>query len=164
MKKHLALTLGLAVISGSAFASKARLEALGEDSNGSQYLLDNRNIFLNPAHVNYFKDIVTFESGDTTNEADSAQKPNAEGGFLRATGNMVYGVAFGHEDKTLQNLKTTASANLEDSNTWDFFVGGDAGLQWGANLSYSSIKDEQATNDIKSDSLRAGFEIGRAHV
>ena len=158
MKKQLAITLGLAVISGSAFASKARLEALGEDSNGSQYLLDNRNIFLNPAHANYFKDLVTYETGSTTNNGDSVATPNAEGGFLRASGNMVYGVAFGNENKTLQNLKANSgSTALYDENVWDFFVAGDAGVQWGANLQYSDFQNKQVTNEVKTSVLRGSF-------
>lgn len=158
MKKQLAITLGLAVISGSAFASKARLEALGEDSNGSQYLLDNRNIFLNPAHANYFKDLVTYETGSTTNNGDTAATPNAEGGFLRASGNMVYGVAFGNENKTLQNLKSNSgSTAIYDENVWDFFVAGDAGVQWGANLQYSDFQNKQVTNEVKTSVLRGSF-------
>ncbi len=172
MKKQLALALGLAVISGSALASKARLEALGEGSNGSQYLMDNRNIFLNPAQANYFKDMVTFEAGDTTNEDDDAGSPNAEGGFLKAHGNMVYGVFFGHEDATSQQLKRASSATatiqdaVEDENTWDLFVAGDAGVQWGVNLSYQGNKNEQDDfggtadeDEVKVDSLRASVGV-----
>ena len=68
MKKQIALAMGLAVISGSALASKARLQALGEDTNGSWFIQDNRNIFLNASHVNLNKDMVTMEWG----AADSA--------------------------------------------------------------------------------------------
>ena len=162
MKKQMVLALGLAVISGSALASKARLEALGENGNGSQYLMDSRNIFLNPAQANYFKDMVTFETGDTTNEGDTASAPNAEGGFLRASGNMVYGVFFGHEDTAVQNIRVNAggtSASFEDQNTWDLFVAGDAGVQWGANLSYSSFENDQVANAIKSDVMRVNLGV-----
>ncbi len=162
MKKQVALTLGLAVISGSALASKARLQALGEDVDGSQYIMDARNIFLNPAQANYYKDMVTVEAGDTTNNDDTAQDPNAEGGFLRASGNMVYGAFFGHEDQTLNDIRTNAggtAAELADQNTWDFFIAGDAGVQWGANLSYMAYKNEQATNEIESDAVRVNVGI-----
>jgi len=162
MKKQVALALGLAVISGSALASKARLQALGENVDGSQYIMDARNIFLNPAQANYFKDMVTVEAGDTDNNEDLAASPNAEGGFLRASGNMVYGAFFGHEDQTLNDIRTNAGgtvAELADQNTWDFFVAGDAGVQWGANLSYMSYKNEQATNDIESDAVRVNVGV-----
>ena len=163
MKKQVALALGLAVISGSALASKARLEALGENADGSQYIMDGRNIFLNPAQANYFKDMVTIEAGDTTNNDDEASSPNAEGGFLRASGNMVYGAFFGHEDQTLNDIRTNAGgttpADFADQNTWDFFVAGDAGVQWGANLSYMTYKNEQGTNDVESDAVRVNVGV-----
>ena len=43
MKKQLTVALGLAVLATPAFATKARLQALGEDVNGSYYVNDNRN-------------------------------------------------------------------------------------------------------------------------
>ena len=118
MKKQIALAMGLAVISGSAFASKARLQALGEDTDGSQYISDNRNIFLNAAHVNYHKDMVTFEAGDQSN-ADATSTPNAEGGFLRAHNNMVYGLYFGADAGRDDGVREDLNAPM---NVWDFFV------------------------------------------
>jgi len=56
MKKQLTVALGLAVLATPAFASKARLQALGEDVNGSFYVNDLRNVFLNAANVNNYKD------------------------------------------------------------------------------------------------------------
>jgi hypothetical protein len=162
MKKQVALALGLAVISGSALASKARLEALGENADGSQYIMDARNIFLNPAQANYFKDMVTIEAGNTSNNDDKASSPNAEGGFLRASGNMVYGAFFGHEDQTLNDIRTSGvgTVNLADQNTWDFFIAGDAGVQWGANLSYMSYKDDQTSGaEVESDAVRVNVGI-----
>lgn len=161
MKKQIALAMGLAVISGSAFASKARLQALGEGTDGSQYISDNRNIFLNAAHVNYHKDMVTFEAGDQSND-DATATPNAEGGFLRAHNNMVYGVHFG-SDLGRDDLSTTIRNSLNggdgDMNVWDFFVGGDAGVQWGANLSYGQYENKQLTNDEEANFMRARLGV-----
>lgn len=39
MKKQIAIAMGLAVLSTGALASKARLEALGQDSFGSWFLV-----------------------------------------------------------------------------------------------------------------------------
>ena len=111
MKKQIAIAMGLAVISGSAFATKARLEALGEDQYGSQFISDNRNVFLNAATVNFHKDLVYMEFGSsdstgshafegvtlgTETDQDLSASPKAEGGFFKASGNMVYGVVFGN--------------------------------------------------------------------
>ena len=106
MKKQLVVAVGLMVLAAPAFASKARLQALGEDTYGSFYVNDNRNVFYNAAQVNNHKDLVTFEWGDTTsNNASSgsdasAAAPRAEGGVFKTMGNMVYGVYLGSESNT----------------------------------------------------------------
>lgn len=111
MKRKLALALGLAVISSSAFATKARLQALGEDVYGSKYISDNRNIFINAAYINLYKDQVTFEFGDTGSARDQrfgsseSTGQRAEGGFTKSWGNMVYGVHFGEESDTANTLR-----------------------------------------------------------
>ena len=84
MKRQLTVALGLLVVAAPAFATKARLEALGEDNFGSYYINDNRNIFLNPARINENKDLVTYEFGaNSSNLAgpDTANTPRAGGGF-----------------------------------------------------------------------------------
>jgi poly-gamma-glutamate capsule biosynthesis protein CapA/YwtB (metallophosphatase superfamily) len=102
MKKQLIVALGLAVLATPAMASKARLQALGEDTFGSFYINDNRNIFLNAAHVNNHKDFVTFETGSTIADGadDSAAAPRPEGGVFFGQGNLVYGVQLGNESNT----------------------------------------------------------------
>src|SRR5690554_693409 len=103
MKKQLTVALGLAVLATPAFASKARLMALGEDANGSFFINDNRNIFLNAAEANNHADLVTFEWGNN-NGADSDTDANAEGGILYSHKNLVYGLHLGGQstlDRTL---------------------------------------------------------------
>tara|TARA_B100001971_G_C18268012_1_gene596251 strand:+ start:4650 stop:5738 length:1089 start_codon:yes stop_codon:yes gene_type:complete len=155
MKKQIALAMGLAVISGSAFASKARLQALGESTDGSQYISDNRNIFLNAAHVNYHKDMVTFEAGDQSN-TDATATPNAEGGFLKANNNMVYGLYFGADAGRNDGTRTALTNPM---NVWDAFVGGDAGVQWGVGVTYGSYNDEQQANEEEASLLRTRLGV-----
>ena len=119
MKKILGLALLATVFTTSAFASVARLEALGEDQYGSQYLNDNRNMFLNAAAVNDHFDFVTFEWGDTTKfqnteEAGtfSNQGSKAQGGVFRKSGDMVYGVYFGADSNTASQLRASGLASL----------------------------------------------------
>ena len=153
MKKHIAIAIGLAVVSGSAFATKARLEALGEDKNGSQFLSDNRNVFLNAAHLNYHKDLVTYEWGETNQtgalgDTDATTQPHAEGGVFKSNGNMVYGIYLGGESDISNSWRAASGsaatkASLQtEHDVLDVFVGGDAGVQWGANITYSASKDE----------------------
>jgi len=163
MRKQLTVALGLAVLATPAFATKARLQALGEDVNGSFYVNDNRNIWLNPAQVNNHKDLVTFEWGDTnsgTAHLDTAAAPRAEGGVYRNAGNLVYGLHLGGGSNTSNDFRTAAglgATGMEDNNI-DAFVGGDSGIKWGANLGYAyTHKDETPAGgeDAHQESLRA---------
>lgn len=139
MKKQLALAAGLAVLAAPAFASKARLAALGEDVNGSFYIQDNRNIFLNASEVNNQKDFVTYELENVGG--------NGEGGFIRNAGNLVWGAHMGRNVSynTLQDSAADAASldgELNASNALDLFIGGDAGIKWGVQLTHSSQEDE----------------------
>jgi hypothetical protein len=163
MKKQLALALGLSVLATpAAFASKARLLALGESTNGSFFINDNRNIFLNAAEVNNNKDLVTFEFGaGSTTDTDTA--PNAEGGVLKAHGNLVYGLHLGRVTSFNQTAAAVGSI-YQPSNAIDLFVGGDAGVKWGANLTYASSMDEKNgsgvnTSDSEAKSLDLNFGV-----
>lgn len=157
MKKQIALAIGLAVLSTGALASKARLEALGQDGEGSMFLDDSRNVMMNPAVLNYHKDFVTMEWGDTSSTLDSASGPRAEGGLFKAAGNMVYGIYFGNESN-LSDLARLDSGTPEESNTTDFFVAGDAGVQWGARLSYEDYENKQGNDDQSASSM--GIKLG----
>lgn len=141
MKKQLVLAAGLAVLATPAFASKARLAALGEDDNGSFYIQDNRNIFLNASEINNNKDFVTYE----------LEAGGAEGGFARTAGNMVYGAQLGRS--VSYNAAATQIADgtvtpMAATNALDLFLGGDAGIKWGVQLTYSSQKDDSFDQDV----------------
>jgi hypothetical protein len=165
MKKQLTVALGLAVLATPAFATKARLEALGEDIFGSFYVNDNRNIFLNAAQVNNHKDLVTLEWGDTSNTADRTDSPRAEGGVFKQMGNLVYGIQLGAGSNTSNQLRaagglldassTPATPVANEENNIDVFVGGDMGFKWGAAVAYSRTKnDNTGTSDVRSEALR----------
>ena len=161
MKKQIASILGIALLSTSAFASKARLQALGEDTYGSFFIDDARNVTLNPAMLNFHKDFVIMEWGDTSNTLDAAATPKAEGGMFKASGNMVYGLYFGDESNTGNELRSLAmGANaVHESNLTSFYVAGDAGVQWGVKFSYHDYSDETGASDVKSSATRAAFGV-----
>ncbi len=160
MKKQLTVALGLAVLATPAFASKARLQALGEDNYGSQYINDNRNIWLNAAQINNHKDLVTYEFG-TESTGDDAATPRGEGGVYKTHGNLVWGAHFGGASST-GNAMRAASGLLGagEQNNIDVFVGGDAGLKWGANLGYSRVSDESSPLTGESMRTRLGVISG----
>jgi hypothetical protein len=161
MKKQLIVALGLAVLATPAFATKARLEALGEDNFGSYYIQDNRNIFLNPATINNHKDFVTYELGSSANNTtgagfDRAGAPRAEGGVVKSIGNMVYGLNFGNSTPTAGVTRTLGGIdNAQEVNPVDVFVGGDAGVKWGASLTYEGFDGTAGGDRISSNALRA---------
>lgn len=179
MKKQLTVALGLAVLATPALASKARLQALGESTNGSFFIQDNRNIFLNAAEVNKHGDLVTFEFGSSqTTDSDTA--PNAEGGILFNHNNLVYGVHLGRVttfDSTTEDFGGSAGVEsiYRPTNAIDLFIGGDAGFKWGANLTYAKSQDDTftpdaatAANTVEGEAqtldLNLGVEMGSLSV
>ena len=163
MKKQLVVALGLTVLATPAFATKARLQALGEDTYGSFYVNDNRNIWLNAAQINNHKDLVTFEWGDTTSPVDvNAAAPRAEGGVYKTMGNLVWGLHLGGASNTANGLRAAsglAITEVQEENVVDVFVGGDAGLKWGANVGYSSSSKGGPTGDAEQESLRTRLGV-----
>jgi hypothetical protein len=163
MKKQLTVALGLAVLATPAFASKARLQALGDDVNGSFYINDNRNVFLNAANINNHKDLVTFEWGDTTQGVDANGTPRAEGGLFKTSGNLVYGAYLGSESNSVNAIRQFGAnlngASSQEENNIDVFVGGDAGMKWGANLTYSKSEKNEADGDSEQNALRTRLGV-----
>ncbi len=163
MKKQLVVALGLTVLATPAFASKARLQALGEDTYGSFYVNDNRNVFLNAANVNNQKDLATFEFGNTTNSQDGTTSPRAEGGVFKSMGNLVYGVYLGSQSNTSNGYRSAAGLNggagTFESNNLDLFVGGDAGMKWGANVTYSNTAKDETANGAKQEAIRTRLGV-----
>jgi hypothetical protein len=159
MKKQLISVLGLAILATPAFASKARLLALGEDIYGSFYVNDNRNVFYNAAQVNNHKDYVTFEWGNTTAAAETNASPKAEGGFFKTHGALVYGVQLGSESVSSAGFRGASGVTIQESNNIDLFVGGDAGVKWGANLTYSKTAKDESNNDQKQEAMRSRFGV-----
>lgn len=138
MKRNVLVIAGLAVLSTSAHASKARVEALGQDSvRGSEYISDSRNIFRNPALLNQTKNYLVTEWG-TARTADSQVAPRAEGGFFREMGSFNYGLYLGNNNGAARPEATF----LMPDNALDLFLSGDMGVQWGARLHYANSKDE----------------------
>ena len=117
MKKHLMIATGLAVLSTSAFASKARMTALNQDTTfGSFYLEDNRNVFRSSNGVNSLNNYVITEWGD----ADSA-----EGGMFKSSGSLNYGLYL--NSAAHGNINSGAALTGSPSRL-DVVVGGDADL------------------------------------
>src|SRR4051812_37381079 len=84
MKKLILVLASLAAT--SAHATKARLAALNQDTNGSYFIADTRNIFLNPAQLASMKDHLNFEWGKKDRTGVANDIPENEGGFVLSLG------------------------------------------------------------------------------
>ena len=91
-------------------SEKSRLEKLSEEKeSGSHFIKDTRNIFLNPAAVNEYKNYVVTEWSKGSDENSDADE---EGGFFREAGSFAYGVYLG--DKPSNHIEPIDSnSNLE---------------------------------------------------
>lgn len=166
-----------------ASATIARLKALGmneTDNEGSYYIQDDRNIFLNVANINKYKDSLILEwggsgtaFGSNSLATDEDSGPKAKGGFIKSSGDYVYGVYLGNESNTsalLRGVATGAYAAdnalpsaagytggdtmLDGSdNQLDLFLGGSSSIgDWGVNVVYT--EDKKAANNA--------YDIGHA--
>ncbi|MBC7539593.1 MAG: hypothetical protein H7281_12285 [Bacteriovorax sp.] len=161
MKRNVLVIAGLAVLSTSAHATKARVEALGQDSvRGSEYISDSRNIFRNPAVLNQTKNYLVTEWGTSVNgQNDSAAAPRAEGGFFREMGSFNYGVYLGNNEAS-KGRTGAVGIYMPQTNGLDLFLSGDMGLQWGARLHYANSKDEATSPTFEKKNTSFGLGLG----
>ncbi|MDD0852606.1 hypothetical protein HBN50_05835 [Halobacteriovorax sp. GB3] len=152
MKKHVLLATGLAVLSTSAFATKSRMAALGQNTDrGSFYIEDTRNVFRNASALNNTKNYLVTEWGD------SNASETVEGGFFREMGSFAYGLYLG--DEANGTFDRSNSNFLKQDNNLDLMFAGDMGVKWGARLHYTSSEDESGAFKKENDGLGLGLGI-----
>lgn len=161
MKKLLVLA-AVTLASGAAFASKARLQALGS----AAHLIDTQTIFSNPADITVMGDWATFEMGTGnaftyTPPAANVATVNHEGGLVRSAGDARWGFYLGHKSPTVALSRSNgwvggAGTILAEENPIEVFYAQKADISWGASLFYSN-SDKKATK-LKQNTmgLRAG--------
>ena len=167
MKKQIVLATSAALLCGSVWASKARMQALGQNPNiGSPYLADSRNVFRNPASILMMNNYAVVEWGDDA----------AEGGFFRADGPLTYGVYLGSDlnsQNTIRNGGTGYAGTTgyghagfaPRANELDLFVAGDMGVEWGVRFGYAAGAQKdgfEASNSAMN--LSAGAIFGDISV
>jgi hypothetical protein len=173
MKKIMMIGSALLVLSSSVFATEARLLALGmkeTDNEGMYHVQDGRNIFLNSAYVNNYADQLVTEYGGigrpfaATATTEAVNKGKAQGGVFKKYGGLVYGLYFGNESNTSSLLRILGTSDesagkmLQTAdNQIDLFVGGEAGVKWGANLLYANGKKESISSKDNAISTRFGL-------
>ncbi len=167
--------LSMLAVTSTAYASKARMIALGEDQYGSYFIEDQRNVFLNAAKMHSQKEHITFEWGSSgatpataTPDIDTDQNPNAEGGFFTTAGPTSYGIYFGHEDNRIsQERQLAADINGFDhnnssllDNALTFFFGGNSGLPWGAAITYAKSQNQTVAATQGSEQKLLSLSFG----
>jgi hypothetical protein len=183
-KDFMKIFLLMLLFSTSIFATQTRLLALGMkelDNDGSFYIKDDRNIFINPAHVNDYGDFALFDVGgegqqigvnQTTISTDQA--PKALGGFLLRSGKVVWGGYLGNESNIASTLRILGSSGLAAFNGTgtapkllptaqdqiDLFIGWGEKLHWGGNVYfYDPGKNEtEGTTSNSGYGLRLGVK------
>jgi hypothetical protein len=149
MKNYLTLVLALSVVSSPAFASRARLESLGEGKNGSFYIDDSRNMFLNPASIVRYKKKMMLELGGEPAGVDNASTASsrAQGGFTNTFGDFTYALYLNNtSDRAIstfgQDIGGTADAEfITPSNGLEFALAGEGSVTWGISLLYGGNRD-----------------------
>ncbi|MCB0390821.1 MAG: hypothetical protein KDD58_06015 [Bdellovibrionales bacterium] len=127
--KFIICFIGILTASSVSMASKARLEALGQDTNGSYFIMDNRNIFLNPASISGFENQINLEVGNSVS-------PKAEGGLINKSSFGTLGLHLGRYGMGAQNIM---SAELTPTSLTLFKPQNSVELLYGKELSNINI-------------------------
>lgn len=186
MNKLLTVGTALMLLSTSAFASKARLIALGEDKDGSYFVSDYRNLYINPSEINSLGNLAVVEWGSNGRQLlnsskfslDADNEPKAQGGVVYGLSNgLKLGVILGDETDVAALTRALSSNSLTAvstqflqtaDNVLDVFVGGSAAVNWGANLLYTQSKSEVTGSRYSQNAIatRLGVNSGawNAHL
>ncbi len=196
MRKLIAISSLAALMGMSANATISRTRALGNmetDLEGNYWFDDSRDIFLNPAMMHKYTDSVILEWGgngqDLTANSDSEVSlnadadPKAQGGFLKKSGNYVYGVYLGNESNTSSQLRALATSQAaivqglaagtgggellqSADNQIDLFFGWGSGLKYGLNFLYTKDDNTAQNEEDEAMAVRFGVDANKwdAHV
>lgn len=170
--KKLLLIAAVSIAATSAHASKARLGAL----SGAKHLSDIQDVFLKPDQATVHGEWVTVEFGSTAGATS-----NAEGGFVRKSGDAAWGFYLGHTSSDLALIRAFASTGLTlaggittQENPFNVFYGMKSGdMSWGVGLYYTnsdkkSVKAKQSaaglTGSMAMGALDAQVKLGLANT
>jgi len=147
MKNYLTLVLAVAVVSSPAYASRARLEALGEGKNGSYYIDDARNMFLNPASIAKNKKKLMLELGQSGSGTDAAGAGLTQGGFINTFGDFTYALYLNNTSDTATNsLSAGGAGNPAPQNAIELAVAGEGSVNWGLSVVRAANQASATTN------------------
>ena len=147
--------------------------------------------------IHQYADQVVLEWGNSGQDLASANSnselsvnadgsPKAQGGFLKKSGNYIYGIYLGNESNTSSQLRALSSsqaaiiegiaanscnsnaANLLDGsdNQIDLFFGWGSNIKYGANFLYTKSDDDTNNSEDEAMAVRFGVDAGKwdAHL
>ena len=163
MKKLLVIAIALASV--NAFATRARMLALGN----SVHLVDTQTVFSKPDDMfDLASDYVTLETGATGGVTQTAQNSNAEGMIVRTMGDAKLGLALGHQSLNasgwgLRNSATLAALKTNQQNPIEFSYGNKSGdMSWAGTLVYSNYNNKLAAAGALEKESSTGVHFGAA--
>lgn len=147
MKTALVL-LAATLLSAPAFASKARVTALG----GSSQVTDVQDIFEKPSYLGKFGEFATIEMGDST----IGGAVDAEGGFVKNHGDAKLGFYLGRKSAYTNGYRA-ALGMLGQENPFEVLYGWKNGdMNLGASFSYSNSDKKAAKTKQSAMGIRVG--------
>lgn len=154
------LIVAVALASVNAFATRARVNALGN----SAHLIDTQTVLTNPADILMMGDYVNFESGTT---AGGAQNSNAEGTITRSMGESKLGLTLGNQSRNASTwgLRSVANSGIATIVSQQNPVTLTYGMKMndmmlGANLVYSNYNNKFSDIKESSSGIRLGLRTG----
>ena len=152
------LTLAIVLASTSAFATRARVTALGN----APHLVDASTVSAKPADMFAVSDSLTIESGKTdivpgTDDVTAG----AEALLIRSHGDAKWALSLGHDDVKTYGQRTDAGATLGQQNPFEISYGMKAGdMAWAATLAYSNFNNKLSGAEVKENTM--GLKFGAA--
>ncbi len=165
--KKLLLIAAIASLASPAFASKARVNALGN----AEFLIDPQTTFNNPSYMAWMADYVTFETGPTNPTYSPGLFPNiqptvpttsvgSEGGFVRSAGDAKYMAYLGRKSD-LTAVSRQVTGFLGQENPIDLMYAMKGPLNWGVGVSLSNSDKKSATATVPAQKQNAyGVRLG----
>lgn len=155
----LLLTLAIVLASTSAFATRARVTALGN----AAHLVDASSVYAKPTDMFAVSDSLTIESGLTNAVLGNNGMDGAEALLIRSNGDAKWALSLGHDDVRTSALRNAASGTLAtivgQQNPIELSYGMKAGdMAWAATLVYSNFNNK--TTEVKESTT--GLKFGAA--
>ena len=156
------LTLAIVLASTSAFATRARLTALGN----APHLVDSSTVYSKPAAMFTVSDSLTIESGATNIvPGASAVTDGAEALLIRSHGDAKWALSLGHDDAKVFTQRANVAASMTgvvgQQNPFELTYGMKSGdMAWAATLAYSNFNNKTTGAEKKENTM--GLKFGAA--